>query len=323
MSVDKPIFGIIHIQMIKSRYSLLQRLPFKSKIKLIKCNFKQDCFYRADIILNEMKLNKITADKISKKIKQAYNKLYRLNIDSDKVIYGKTLKKLYYDIYDNNIDDNKIDANIINFSSFCGIPSYFMTDVFEKAYLIFNDNFRNTKISSNFSNISGKSNIKINQIFSIKRLVVKDTKLNFVNFGVIDFLSNRVQDICLYTEKIREAEKISEEILYETGAIIDLKHITAYENDTNCGKCRPCNIIDADTGKICFGDFVVDNIHLDIKSNSDDLNICNYADTRDIFELILKDDKLKSVYINDFYISDLICGKRRYKVNCIIKSPKQ
>lgn len=299
MSVDEPIFGIIDIQMIKFRYSFLQRLPVKSKIKLIKCKFKQDYFYRADIILTERVLGKINPDKISKNIKQAYNKLYRLNIDFDKIIYGKKLKKLYSDINDNTIYDD-----ICQINGFGGIPNYFMTDALKKAYLIYNDNI------SNISNISGKFDCKTNQKLAIKRLAVKDTELNFVNFGVIEFLLNCAQDICLYTDKIRKAEKISEEILYETGAVIDLKHIAAYEKDTDYGGCRPNYIIDADIGKICLGDFVVNNVQLGINSNSDDLKIiCNYVDIRDIFELILKDDKLKSGYINNFYISDLICGK--------------
>lgn len=304
MSVDEPIFGVIDIQVIKSRCPYLQRLPFKSKIKLTKCKFKQDYFYRADIILNDRKINKISVDKINNRINQAYNKLHKLNVDYDKIIYGKTLKNLCLNIIDkdklqktaNSNSFDKITASKIN--EYNVIPKYFLFKVFEKACSVYK---------------CSKSNNKMKESFTIKTLAIKDTELNFVNFGIIEVLLSRVQDICFYTEKINEAEKISEEILYETGAVTEFKHITVYEKDTDYGRCRPSYMIDADVGKIYLGDFVVDNVQLDIKSNSDDLkDVSNNINLRDIFEVILNDNKLKIRYINDFYISYLMNGKRKY-----------
>lgn len=318
MSVDEPIFGVIDIQMIKSRYSYLQWLPLKSKIKLIKHKFKQNYFCCANIILIDRKLNKITPDRIIKKVKQAYSKLHKLNIDPDKIIYGKTLKNIFLNISDiTDISDKDKLLKIANSNSFdeintsrikdfYGIPKHFLFEAFKKACLVYN---------------CIKSDSRTKESFKIKKLVIKDTELNFVNFSIIEIILNRVQDVCLYTEKIRDAEKLSEEILYETGAVIYLKHVSAYDKNTDYGRSRPSYIIDADTGKICFGDFVFNNVQLDINSNSDELkDVCNNINLRDIFELILKNDKLKIRYINDFYVSYLMCGKRKYKVNYLTKS---
>lgn len=88
------------------------------------------------------------------------------------------------------------------------------------------------------------------------RIDICDRELKAAKSGTLARILAYAKEICMHTDKICEFEKTAEEIFFEYGIWIEC------DGDV-CGAERRTSLIDADSGLVRLGDFVIDGVCYD------------------------------------------------------------